>query len=305
MFELFTQGERSLARSEGGLGIGLTIVRRLVELHGGSVTATSEGRAGEASSSCGFRRAEESGRAGRGPNRASRRRGRARASWSWTTTWTRPTSMVRLLSCSGTRCGSPTTARAPSRSARNFRPEVMLLDIGLPGIGRLRGGREPAGRRLLPRGGASSRCRATARRRTAAARRRGLRPPPRQAGRRRVAHDAHRLSRSVPDRRPGVSARFRPGDQYQCQTDDTSSSATHSEQRNGPASPHKRTTKPLSKRTRAALGRAARVRAESMRRRLLRLTDHDVSHRPLRLRLRSGCRRRGWGRGRGRRGVGV
>ena len=43
MFELFTQGDRSLARSEGGLGIGLTLVKRLTELHGGTVTAHSEG----------------------------------------------------------------------------------------------------------------------------------------------------------------------------------------------------------------------------------------------------------------------
>ena len=42
MFELFVQGNRSAARSEGGLGIGLTIVKRLVEMHGGSVTAESE-----------------------------------------------------------------------------------------------------------------------------------------------------------------------------------------------------------------------------------------------------------------------
>ena len=43
MFELFAQGDRSLARSEGGLGIGLTLVKRLTELHGGTVTAHSEG----------------------------------------------------------------------------------------------------------------------------------------------------------------------------------------------------------------------------------------------------------------------
>lgn len=44
VFDLFTQGERTLDRSQGGLGIGLTIVRSLVELHGGSVVAHSEGR---------------------------------------------------------------------------------------------------------------------------------------------------------------------------------------------------------------------------------------------------------------------
>ena len=43
MFQLFSQGERSIARSEGGLGIGLTIVRRLTEMHGGNVTAKSDG----------------------------------------------------------------------------------------------------------------------------------------------------------------------------------------------------------------------------------------------------------------------
>lgn len=43
VFDLFTQAERTLARSEGGLGVGLTVVRHLVELHGGSVTVSSEG----------------------------------------------------------------------------------------------------------------------------------------------------------------------------------------------------------------------------------------------------------------------
>ena len=43
VFDLFVQGEQQLDRSRGGLGIGLTLVRRLVELHGGSVTAHSEG----------------------------------------------------------------------------------------------------------------------------------------------------------------------------------------------------------------------------------------------------------------------
>jgi PAS domain S-box-containing protein len=43
VFDLFVQGERTLARSEGGLGIGLTLVKRLVELHGGTVGVHSDG----------------------------------------------------------------------------------------------------------------------------------------------------------------------------------------------------------------------------------------------------------------------
>jgi len=43
IFDLFTQGPRSLARSEGGLGVGLNVVSNLVTMHGGAVTAHSGG----------------------------------------------------------------------------------------------------------------------------------------------------------------------------------------------------------------------------------------------------------------------
>jgi signal transduction histidine kinase len=43
VFDLFRQGERTLHNAQGGLGIGLTLVQRNVQLHGGSVEARSHG----------------------------------------------------------------------------------------------------------------------------------------------------------------------------------------------------------------------------------------------------------------------
>ena len=43
IFDLFAQADRTLDRSEGGLGIGLTVAQKLAEMHGGMITAHSEG----------------------------------------------------------------------------------------------------------------------------------------------------------------------------------------------------------------------------------------------------------------------
>jgi PAS domain S-box-containing protein len=43
IFEMFTQADQTLERTEGGLGVGLTLVKQLVEMHGGTVAASSDG----------------------------------------------------------------------------------------------------------------------------------------------------------------------------------------------------------------------------------------------------------------------
>ena len=135
MFELFVQGDRSLARSEGGLGIGLTLVRSLAEMHGGSVTATSEGP-GKGSEfvvrlPAVAARAEQTQRLPAKSPQAIAHRARilvvddnvdmARG-------------LVRLLELLGHDVQTAYDGPTAIATARAHRPDFVLLDLGLPGM---------------------------------------------------------------------------------------------------------------------------------------------------------------------------
>ena len=134
MFELFAQGDRSLARSEGGLGIGLTLVKKLVELHGGSIVAKSEG-VGKGSEFT-IRLPAAKGPAlpkvaASGPVPTANKKARILVVEDNVDT---AHGMVRLLKLIGHETAGAHDGKEALLVARKFRPEFILLDIGLPGM---------------------------------------------------------------------------------------------------------------------------------------------------------------------------
>ena len=147
IFEPFTQGERALDRAQGGLGIGLTLVRRLVELHGGTVQAFSEGLGGGSEfvvrlqilqGSDMWRRAGSDGRTGATPVPPSS--GDAAAS-SFAPRWRilivddnqdSADSLAILLDMLGHEVRTAYDGETGLHLAEDLSPDVILLDIGLP-----------------------------------------------------------------------------------------------------------------------------------------------------------------------------
>jgi signal transduction histidine kinase len=140
MFDLFAQADQSLDRSQGGLGIGLTLVKHLVDLHGGRVWATSEGLGKGAEvtialpASIGTQEAAAAAPApvaARGPSPATV--GNARILVVDDLAASAETLMT-LLEMEGFEVRVAHEGQEALSIAREFRPNVVLLDIGLPGM---------------------------------------------------------------------------------------------------------------------------------------------------------------------------
>ena len=140
VFDLFTQADRSLDRSQGGLGIGLALVQRLTELHGGKVEAFST--MGEGS--------EFVVRLPLGSGEWRRASDESDNSSSLTTHHSPLAAPLRvlvvddnvdtvlgfsmLLKASGHDVRTANDGLAAVEAAIDYRPDVVLLDIGLPGL---------------------------------------------------------------------------------------------------------------------------------------------------------------------------
>ncbi|HZI89240.1 MAG TPA: ATP-binding protein [Candidatus Polarisedimenticolia bacterium] len=133
IFEMFAQLDRSLDRAHAGLGVGLSLAKRIVELHGGTLAATSEGKGRGTSFIVRLPLARESG--GRNPAAADAGNGE-RASGHRILVVDDNEDFVEtfglLLSGMGHEVHAAHEGLEALRMAADVRPDVAFLDIGLP-----------------------------------------------------------------------------------------------------------------------------------------------------------------------------
>jgi len=131
VFELFAQAEQPVDRSVGGLGIGLALSRRLVEMHGGSIAATSEGHGRGAQFTVRLP-VELAGTPSPAP--AAIDPDRSRSILIVEDNDDARESLRLLLESLGHRVIEAGDGQRALALALNHQPEVVLIDLGLPGL---------------------------------------------------------------------------------------------------------------------------------------------------------------------------
>ncbi|MFO0789137.1 MAG: chemotaxis protein CheB [Pirellulales bacterium] len=151
IFELFVQGPKSLARTEGGMGIGLSLARVLVELHGGTLSVESDGK--HRGSKFTMRLPITSRRPEPKRDSAPSVVAGLRVLIVEDNADSRMT-LERILAMYGCEVSTAPDGRAGFEAIKRLQPDVALVDIGLPGmdgyeIARTIRGGEPVPTRLI------------------------------------------------------------------------------------------------------------------------------------------------------------
>jgi CheY-like chemotaxis protein/two-component sensor histidine kinase len=134
VFEMFTQVDRSLEKSQSGLGIGLSLVKKIVEMHGGTVEARSAGH-GQGSELIVHLPALPSAAAETPSPADTREEGGAparRRILLADDNADAASSLAMLLEIMGNEVRTAEDGQEAVETAEQFRPDVILLDIGMP-----------------------------------------------------------------------------------------------------------------------------------------------------------------------------
>jgi PAS domain S-box-containing protein len=153
IFEMFTQVEPAIDRAHGGLGIGLTLVKRLIELHEGTVQAFSEGKGRGSEFVVRLRLPDDVPQVQRSAEPAGPERASSLRILVVDDNEDSAKSLALLLEMSGNQTRIAFDGAAALAAAEQFRPEVVLLDIGMPKMNGLDAARrireQPWGRDML------------------------------------------------------------------------------------------------------------------------------------------------------------
>ncbi|MFD1141227.1 PAS domain S-box protein [Larkinella insperata] len=132
IFDLFVQVDHSLARAQGGLGMGLTLVKRLVEMHGGRVEATSAGLGQGSEFIVQLPIVEKSETLMNTENKNTTAKAPGYRILVVDDNQDSATTLTMLLKLKGHEVQTRYGGRAGLEAAGNVKPQVIILDIGMP-----------------------------------------------------------------------------------------------------------------------------------------------------------------------------